>query len=482
MNIGALFCNSDNLPKGHYVALPVIAWDIVVEKAAIPRNYFSELIVKILSVGDKSSKELHDLTNLDEGLIHHILNYDLAKVVSKNVSDRWHLKESATSEVVEIVRSRITVLQSMVTGHLIPHPVHRNALTTLDYDINEKGRPKINGGTKGKPSTISPYIIFPENIQLPEVTASDIDTMWDEYKYNDSELATSDFDGIKSEYIEQPERIVSVTRRSVDEKFVDYLLVKVNTFAEDEGFECVDLLEPTPNISMDFLTRELKMCMESNEGTAVFLGLKEIEIPLELEDVIRSKYPNLTKDVVNEVCRLLTLKDKVDETAKDEDRIDDLLLSRFQSLYECILIRRDVIPVSDGVGLLLDDVSNKRLLPKNALENGLLRKNLSLDADTLRLLTPKSVWRDAEIDTASLKSLVLRHLLAYFYANRNNAWFITQLVNKGVFKETLKFILEMAQIRNSYQHYHANRQRLPYSYDEFFGIVEKQIEIINEVY
>ena len=193
MNIGALFCNSDYLPKGHYVALPVIAWDIVVEKAAIPKNYFSELIVKILSVGDKSIKELHDLTNLDEGLIRHILDHDLKKVVSQTV-DKLHLKGNATSDVVEIVRSRVTVLQSMVTGHLIPHPVHRNALTALDYDINEKGRPKICGGTKGKPSTISPYMIFPENIQLPDVTADDIDTMWDEYEYNDSELATSDYD------------------------------------------------------------------------------------------------------------------------------------------------------------------------------------------------------------------------------------------------------------------------------------------------
>ena len=72
MNIGSLFCNADYLPKGHYVALPVIVWDVVVEKAAIPRNYFSELIVKILSVEDKSIKELHDLTNLDEGLIGNV--------------------------------------------------------------------------------------------------------------------------------------------------------------------------------------------------------------------------------------------------------------------------------------------------------------------------------------------------------------------------------------------------------------------------
>lgn len=486
MNIGALFCNSDDLPKGHYVALPVIAWDIVVEKAAIPKNYFSELIVKILSVDDKSTKELHDFTNLDEGLIRHILDYDLAKIVSKSVSDRWHLKESITSEVVEIVRSRITVLQSMVTGLLIPHPVHRNALTSLDFDLNDKECPKICGGTKGKPSTISPYMIFPGNIQFPNVTASDIDTMWDEYEYNDCELATSDFDGIKSEYIEQPERIVSVTRRSVDKSSIDYLLVKVNTFAEDEGFECIDLLEPTTSISMDFLTRELKMCMANNEGIAVSLGLREVEIPLDLVDEINSKYSNLTDDVVNEVCRLLTLKGMVDETAKDEDRIDDLLLSRFQSLYECILRGKDVFPLPETISNIIQEVTRdaniRSKISRDILISGLFRKGLTLDPKILELLYSKRVWRDMEMETASLKSLILRHLLVYLKSCKADTWFVDQLISKGVFNETMKFIMEMAQMRNKYQHYNADRPKFPYRFDEFFGIVEKHLEIINEVY
>lgn len=279
MNIGALFCNADYLPKGHYVALPVIVWDVVVEKAAIPRNYFSELIVKILSVEDKSIKELHDLTNLDEGLIRHILEYDLENVVFKTI-DKWHLKENVASEVVEIKRSRITVLQSWISGHLIPHPVYRNALTALDYELNDKNRPKICKGTKGKPSTINPFLVFPESTELPDVTESDVYAMWDEYEFNDSELATSDFDGIKSEYIEQPEKIISITKRSTDYSALDFLLVEVKTYAENEQFECIDLLEPTNSISMDCLTKELKICLDKNDALGVSLGMKELTFPL----------------------------------------------------------------------------------------------------------------------------------------------------------------------------------------------------------
>lgn len=489
MNIGSLFCNSDYQPKGHYAALPVIVWNVVVEKPAIPRNYFSELIVKILSVEDKPIKEIHDLTNLDEGLIRHILEYDLEKVVSKTI-DRWHLKESVTSEVVEIKRSRITVLQSMISGHLIPHPVNQNHLKSLDYVLNDNGLPQICGGTKGKPSIINPYIIFPNNARYPDVIESDIYAMWDEYEYNDSELATSDFDGIKSEYIEQPERIVSVMKRSMDKNTLDFLLVKVDTFAEDEQFECADLLEPTDRISIDCLTRELKICVEKDERLGVFLGLKKIDIPLELKDVISSKYPKLTDDVINEACRLFTLKEEVDEMAENEERMDDVLLSRFQTLYECILRGKDVLPIPNSIKNIINEItsiqrheSNTRPKnPKDVLIPGLVRKGLTLDSETLHLLCAKSVWRDLEKDSASLKSLILRHLLVYLKPDKADSWFVNQLVNKGVFNKDLKFILDMAQIRNTYQHYCANRQQLPYSYDEFFNIVEQQLEIINEVY
>lgn len=85
-------------------------------------------------------------------------------------------------------------------------------------------------------------------------------------------------------------------------------------------------------------------------------------------------------------------------------------------------------------------------------------------------------------ESASLKSLILRHLLVYLKSCEADTWFANLLVNKGVFEETLGFILNMAQIRNTYQHYYADRQRLPYSYDEFFKIVEQQLEILNEVY
>lgn len=489
MTFGALFCNADCLSKGHYIALPVIAWDIVIERAAIPRNYFSELIVKILSVTDKSIQELHDLTNLDERLIRHILEYDLGKVVFKSI-DKWHLTENTNSEVLGIVRSRVTVLQSMLSGNPIPHPVYRNNLKILNYELNEKGRPKICEGTKGKPSAINPYIIFPNNTRYPDIIERDIYAMWDEYEYNDSELATSAFDGIKSKYIEQPEKIVSIIKRSMDENTLDFLLVKVNTFAEDEQFECADPLEPTTRIPMACLTRELKIYMEKDEKLGVSLGLKEIDIPLELKDVISSRYPKLTDNIINEACRLFTLKDKIDEMAKDEDRMDDVLLSRFQSLYECILRGKDVLPLPDSILNVVNEItstqrrdSNTRTRnPKDVLIPGLVQKGLTLDSETLGLLYAKSVWRDLEKDSASLKSLVLRHLLIYLKSNKKYSWFVNQLVNKDIFNKALKFILNMAQIRNTYQHYHANRQQLPYSYDEFFNIVEQQLEIINEVY
>lgn len=489
MNIGALFCNADYLPKGHYVALPVIVWDVVVEKATIPRNYFSELIVKILSVEDKSIKEIHDLTNLDEGLIRHILDYDLEKVVSKTI-DKWHLKECVTSEVVEIKRSRITVLQSMISGRLIPHPLYRNKLTALDYELNDKNRPKICGGTKGKPSTINPFLVFPESTELPDVTESDVYAMWDEYEFNDSELATSDFDGIKSEYIEQPEKIISITKRSTDYSVLDFLLVEVKTYAENEQFECIDLLEPTNSISMDCLTRELKVCLDKNDALGVSLGMKEIDIPLELKDVIGSKYPKLSDNVINEACRLFTLKGKINEMVKDEERMDDVLLSRFQSLYECILREKDVLPLPDSISNIVYEITStqrrdfntRSRKPQDVLIPALIRKGLTLDSKTIGLLYAKSVWRDVDKESASLKSLILRHLLVYLKSCEADTWFANLLVNKGVFEETLGFILNMAQIRNTYQHYYADRQRLPYSYDEFFKIVEQQLEILNEVY
>ncbi len=489
MNIGNLFCNSEELPKGFYVALPVIAWDIVVEIAKISGNYFSELIKEILAVGDKSTKELHDLTNLDEGLIRHILNYNLAENVSKGI-DKWHLKGNASSMAIAVAQYRITVLQSMETGHLIPHPVLRNALKTLDYDLNDKRRPKINAGTKGKPNTITPYIIFPDNFNQPNVSEDDIYAMWDEYEYNDSEFALLDFDSEKSEFLEHPEKIRSITKHSMEDNVIDYLLVKVNTFAEDKQVSCRDLLEPTPNIPMDFLARELKTYMENHEDLATFLGLKEIDIPLELKDVIRSSYPKLTDNVINEACRLFTLKDQVNEMVKEEDCMDDLLLSRFQTLYECILRGKDVLPLPDSITNIVNEITSTqrrdnarpRKQPQDILIPALIRKGLTLDSKTIELLYAKSVWRDLEKDSASLKSLVLRHLLVYLRSCEADPWFANQFANKGILRETLEFILDMAQRRNTYQHYHADRQKLPYSYKKFFSIVEQQLEIINEVY
>jgi hypothetical protein len=481
-NIGSIFCNAKNLHKGDYIALPVVVWDVVVETARIPSNYFSELIKKILSVEDKSIEELHDLTNLDEKLILYILDYDLDGVVLKGIN-KWHLKESVHSKVT-VETTQVTILQSMISGKLIPHPVFRNNLEVLAPDFNEKDWPEIKGGTPGKPSIIRPYIIFPSNVRVADITEKDIDAMWDEYEYNDSELSMSDFCVAKSEFIKRPERIVSFTKRFTNENVVDFLLVKVNTDGNCEQYVCQDLLQPTDDISMDFLTRDLKICVDDSEKIGVFLGLRKIEVPLELKDVVENTYPNFPDDVVNEICRFLALKNIVNENAKVE--MDDNLLSRLQTMYECLLRVKDIcekgVRFSDNIYFLLDDIKNERLRRRSELKNGLHRRNLILDEDSLKLLCSKSIWDDVEKSNASLKSLILRHLLAYFDAKHNNAWFITQLVNKGIFSETLRFLLDMAQRRNFYQHYNAERQRIPYHYDEFFAIVENQLKIFNEVY
>ncbi len=482
MNIGNIFCNVDVdcLPKGHYIALPVIVWDVVVKKAKIPSNYFPALILKFLSVRDMSIEEIHDLTNLEERLILHILNYDLKRFVLKSI-DKWHLKENVSSQAVEVVKTRVTILQSMTTGQLIPHPVYPNNLKASNYDIDEKTRPIIHGGTKGKPFTISPYVIFPNPTKLPEITEKDIDAMWNDYEDNDSELAISDYDGIKSEFIEPPERILSVSKRSLEENTIDYLLVKVNVYDNGEQYDCQDLLEPTEEISMDFLTRELKTCIDNNENVAVYLGLKESTVSIEQKDIIASKYPNYPDAVLNEICRFLALKDKVDDNASVENRMDDIILSRLQTMYECLLRGKDVLPLSNAVERLIDeDKPNYRSF---ALGSKLLDKKLTLENNVLKLFTAQNVWKNMTNPNASLKSLILRHLMMYFDPNpETDTWFITQLVTKGMFCDTLKFLMEMAQMRNHHSHFSDKREPIPYHYADFFGKVEKQLEIFNEVY
>lgn len=209
-----------------------------------------------------------------------------------------------------------------------------------------------------------------------------------------------------------------------------------------------------------------------------------------MKDVIGSKYPKLSDNVINEACRLFTLKGKINEMVKDEERMDDVLLSRFQSLYECILREKDVLPLPDSISNIVYEITStqrrdfntRSRKPQDVLIPALIRKGLTLDSKTIDLLYAKSVWRDVDKESASLKSLILRHLLVYLKSCEADTWFADLLVNKGVFKESLKFILNMAQIRNTYQHYHAERERLPCSYNDFFSAVEQQLEIINEVY
>ena len=496
MNVGSLFCNADFLEKENlsrlYFALPVVAWDVILEQAAIPSNYFSELIVKILGVGDKTTSELHNLTNLDEGLIQYILTYELKNIVSKTING-WHLRESVESQVVEIKKIRITILQSKITGRLIPHPVHRNALMSLNYDVNENGYPLIKGGSKGKPFEIRPFKINPITNELPDISEQDIFEMWDEYESNDSDIALSDYNGIKSEYINPPEKILSITKRIGESNSCDYLLVKVNKIADDEHFECIDLLEPTTNIPMQFLETELTRSMDIDERVAIRLGLKEIEISLDFKEAIKAEYPRFSERVIDEICRFLSLKKEVLEADNDDEK-DDVILIRMQTMYEGLLRDRDVDCESELIKKLTENEKyNQKKERSFELGVGLNRKNLKLDLEIINQFINKKVWQEMKRKEASLKSLILRHLMTHLKPHQIDSLFISQLVKKGLFTESIKFIMDMTQIRNAYGHFSDKRKRIQDYYtdknlsdkeslQEFFKTIENQLKILNEVY
>ncbi len=482
MNIGNLFSNAELQPRERYVAIPVVVWDAIAETATVPRNYFSDLIASILSTGDRTIRELHELTNLDEDLVKHILECDLRDAVSKGI-DRWHLNKSRPVREPAVVKTGLVVFQSMLSGRLIPHPVRRNDSAVVNYDRKENGFPRIHGGTKGKPINLDPYVVKPADGEVPDVFPADIDAMWDEYETADSELAVSDFDGVRSEYIERPENVVSLSKRPADEKdTVDFLLVRIEKL-DEELFRCFDPLQPTDRVPMEFLVEELKLRMETDEGLRGALGLSLPPILPDLKDEVKGKYPNFPERVIDEICRFLALKQKADEGEnRPWDRLDDAVLGRFQTMYECMLKGKDVLPLSDVMHNHLEEVVSKRSCEKalSVLVSGLVRKNLQMDTETSKLLTRVRVWNEAETPNASLKSLILRHLLAYFRPTDASVWFIDSLVKNGTFAETLKFIVDMAQKRNTYAHNTADRERV--DFDEIFGKAEEQLKLFNEVY
>lgn len=483
MTIDNLYCNAEikNEKSIKFIALPVIAWDVCVETSNIQGHYFPDLVKKILSVGDKTIAELHSLTNLDEKLLNYILRHDLKGQGVFGI-DKWHLKENTSSIDRGVKESRLTLLQSKVTGRLLPHPVRSNDLKSIDYDLNEKERPVIEKGTRGSPIRIQPWMIFktPDNFQPNEITEDDIDGMWQEYEEIDSELVMSGMNILKSSYIDHPDRIASISKRLKENNETDYLLIKVNSLGDGKDFNCFDLLESSDDIPMDFLNRELTKCMECDEGLAIALGIERIEISIELRERIQGEYPGFPPKVIDEICRFMSLR----EINGIEEGMDDLILARFQTTYECLLKTKDVEQTDDFRREIRvygkNDVYNVKR--EERLKIWLGKKCLELDEETLRALGSLSVWQSATKREASLKSLILRHLMTYLISGRKGSWFIESLVDKWKFKETLRFLVDMANARNKYQHYSTEREKLPCEVEEIFEKVENQLKVFSEVY
>lgn len=481
MEIANLFCNSGELTKGDYFALPVVVWDILVAEANIPENFFSNLIVNFLLTGDKTIQELHELTNLDEALIRYILEHDLKQKVTRGI-DRWHVPEGISRTETKIKKKRIVVLQSMLTGQLIPHPLANGELASIDYQQSEKGI-SIVGGSKGKPCSIKPFVVYPKPNKSGgndhDISEEDIYDMWREYQQIDCDIALSDYNDIKSSYIEQPDKIISIEKRNQDPDVCNFLLVQVKKISEGEDFLCIDMLEELPQIPMEFLKHELDTALEQNDKMGAFLGIKSIEIPITLQDRIQSKYPRFENDIITEICRFFKLKDLLADDTDNSLDLSDAFLTRMQNMYESILRTRNT-PFNDE----LKEVASKKDQDRHYyLEGGLKIRNLKLDEDIKQKLTNDDVWRNMTRRNPSLKSLLIRHLIFYLYHPQNpKAWFTARLVKNGSLSDDLKFILELVNTRNIYDHFNTNRKSIPYSYIDIYNRIEKQLDILHEAY
>lgn len=481
MEIANLFCNSSELSKGDYFTLPVIVWDILVAEANIPENFFSDLIINLLLTGDKTVQELHELTNLDEALIRYILEHDLKQKVTKGI-DKWHIPEGVSCTETTIKKSRIVVLQSMLTGQLIPHPLMNGELTSIDYQQNEKGI-TIAGGSKGMPCNIKPFIVYPRTNKVREnstdISEEDIYNMWKEYQQIDCDIALSDYNDIKASYIEQPDKIISIEKRNQEPEICNFLLVKVIKISEGEDFQCIDMLEEQSKIPMEFLKNELDTALEQNEKMGAFLGIKSIEIPITLQDRIQGRYPHFEEDIIIEICRFFVLKDLLADDTDNSLDLGDAFLTRMQNMYESILRTKNT-PFNDE----LKKVALKRDLDRHYyLEGGLKMHNLELDEDIKKKLTNDDVWGSMTRRKPSLKSLLIRHLIFYLYHPQNPlAWFMARLEKNRSLSDDLKFILELVDTRNTYGHFNTNRKPIPYPYIDIYNRIEKQLDILHEAY
>ena len=481
MEIANLFCNSGELTKGDYFALPVVVWDILVAEANIPENFFSNLIVNFLLTGDKTIQELHELTNLDKALIRYILEHDLKQKVSRGI-DRWHVPEGVTRTETKIKKKRIVVLQSMLTGQLIPHPLVNGELASIDYQQNEKGI-SIAGGSKGKPCSIRPFVVYPRTNKIREnstdISEEDIYNMWKEYQQIDCDIALSDYNDIKSSYIEQPDKIISIEKRSQEPDICNFLLVQVKKISEGEDFQCIDMLEEQSKIPMEFLTNELNTALEQNEKMGAFLGIKSIEILVTLQDRIQSRYPHFSKDIVDEICRFFALRDFLVDDGSYSLDLSDAFLTRMQNMYESILRTKNT-PFNEELKKAASKNEQER---RYYFEGGLRMRNIELDEDTKKALTNDDVWRNMTRQKPSLKSLLIRHLIFYLYHPKNPlAWFAALLDQNKLFKDDLKLILELVNTRNIYDHFNTNRKAIQYSYIDIYNRIEKQLDILHEAY
>lgn len=484
MEIANLFCNSSELPKRSdttYFALPVVVWDILVAEANIPENFFSNLIVNLLLTGDKTIQELHELTNLDEALIRYILEHDLKQNVTRGI-DRWHVPEGVTRTETKIRKKRIVLLQSMLTGQLIPHPLMNGELASIDYQQGEKGI-SIAGGSKGSPCSIRPFVVYPKpnksGRNVPDISEEDIYDMWREYQQIDCDIALSDYNDIKSSYIEQPDKIISIEKRNQDPDVCNFLLVQVKQISEGEDFLCIDMLEELPQIPMEFLKNELNIAIEQNDKMGAFLGIKSIEIPITLQDRIQSKYPRFENDIITEICRFFVLKDLLADDTDNSLDLSDAFLTRMQNMYESILRTRNT-PFNDELKMVARKRDQDRLY---YLEGGLRMRNLELDEYIKNKLTNDDVWANMTRLKASLKSLLIRHIVFYLHHYQNPlAWFTARLVKNGSLNDDLKYIIELIDTRNIYDHFNTNRKPIPYPYNDIYNRIEKQLNILHEAY
>ena len=423
-----------------------------------------------------TTQEISNLTNLDTSLINFILKNELGEYVNKTLNKSWHILKSRQATNPRIKCTRISVLQSLTTGNLIPHPVLRSDLKTIDYEYNGNGYPIISNGSKGKPMEESPYIISPINsTNIAEISEQDIFNMWKDYENNDSDLTMSNYEGAKSTFLICPDRITSIEQRPSEH--TSFLLVKKEIYGKNKESLYYDLLEPCCNIQSDAIKEECEYGKEKDSSE------DDDELTFSLMSQIQCAYPNFNEHIHKKIRNLFKMRTNITDNTEDSDI--DTLLNRTQVLFEGILKEKDV-PL-DKIRKFEDGV-NKSLMSHISWKGIIKRKinnlYLNIDKDTIEGLLRDSIWKDVSTQNASLKALILRHLVNFvvYEKDKENNWFIGLLDYHNVLKDSMSFLVTVANIRNKYDHYNREENPLSWSIEEFFKNVEKILKILNEVY